>query len=576
MLKTMRLVNFRAFLRFTLHFGDNAYLIGPNNAGKSTLLTSLRLVNELLRLAFSRPPEFNREDGGGWHRAYRVSLAEFPALSESIRHEFRNNEARLELTWKSGAKLVAVWPEGDEVDGFFYLRTAIGQQPLTPLQVRSNFSRIGVVPILTPLDHTENLLTATYVRRNIAGRLSSRHYRNQLYLLKEDGLLEAFFEFAAPWMPEVAIREVETRRAEDGLALDVYYIEARSNVLKEIVWAGDGLQVWLQILLHVFRLSEEQTIVLDEPDVYLHSDLQRRLVRLLSSLNKQIVIATHSTEMIAEAARSDVVIIDKSLESGIRAKDDAVLEAISDAVGSQFNLRLAKALRARVALFVEGDDVTLLSRLAAKAGVERVALENGIAVISLNGYSHWPQIEPFSWLIQHLLGNAVRPYVILDRDYRPDSLVAEVIHKLDQHNIPAHIWRRKELESYIINSDVMSRLSGAPRAEIDTWLDVTVDNLETQVFSQMLNERVRFETNAKHHMAEITAEFKEEFDHAWRDREFRLKRSPAKEILSAVNGKLSTEGYKTFSARALASEHRFSELPDELVSVLEGIEELAS
>jgi energy-coupling factor transporter ATP-binding protein EcfA2 len=576
MLKTLRLVNFRAFRTFNLSFGDSAYLIGPNNAGKSTILTSLRLSEVLLRLAYSKKPEENREDGGGWHRAYPVSLAEFPALSESIRHEFHDNEARLELTWKTGAKLVAIWPAGDGPDGFFYLRTATGQQPQTPAQVRSTFSEIGIVPVLTPLEHTENFLTEDYVRRNIAGRLSSRHFRNQLLLLEQDCLLHDFLDFASEWSPEIKIFEISKRQVEKGMALDVYYMEANSNVPKEIIWAGDGFHVWLQILLHVFWLEEQETIVLDEPDVYLHSDLQRRLVRLLGSLEKQVIIATHSTEIIAEAARSDVVMIDKSLTRGVRAKNEAVLEALSDSVGSQFNLRLAKALKSRLALFVEGDDAALLSRLAEKVGARRLALESGISVIALTGYTHWPQVEPFAWFIRDLLGSSVKPYVILDRDYRPDALIAEVSSRLKACDIPVHVWRRKELESYILTPGVIARLSGAPLGNVASWLDDAACFHETQVFSRMLGERIRFEVSAQRHLTTVAADFKKEFDHLWKDRLFRLERSPPKEILSEVNAKLVAAGHKSVSARALARAHRADELPHELVSVFGTIEEMAS
>ena len=68
------------------------------------------------------------------------------------------------------------------------------------------------------------------------------------------------------------------------MILDLYYTEAGRRTEKELVWAGDGVQIWLQLLLHVFRLRERDVVVLDEPDVFLHPDLQRRLVWLLESL----------------------------------------------------------------------------------------------------------------------------------------------------------------------------------------------------------------------------------------------------------------------------------------------------
>ena len=52
----------------------------------------------------------------------------------------------------------------------------------------------------------------------------------------------------------------------------MYFREGK--VPKELNWAGDGVQVFLQLLFHLWRLRGSSTIMLDEPDVYLHADLE--------------------------------------------------------------------------------------------------------------------------------------------------------------------------------------------------------------------------------------------------------------------------------------------------------------
>lgn len=105
MLKQLHLVNFRAFKDFTLSFGNGAYLVGPNNAGKSTLLTALRTADVLLRYAYRRKPEASAMDKGLSVVCYPVILRDFPALQDSLRFEFGSAETRLELEWRSGARL---------------------------------------------------------------------------------------------------------------------------------------------------------------------------------------------------------------------------------------------------------------------------------------------------------------------------------------------------------------------------------------------------------------------------------------------------------------------------------------
>ena len=52
--------------------------------------------------------------------------------------------------------------------------------------------------------------------------------------------------------------------ATGGEGLDLFYSESGSNKPKEIFWAGDGMQIWLQLLLHVYRLRDAD-VALDLP-----------------------------------------------------------------------------------------------------------------------------------------------------------------------------------------------------------------------------------------------------------------------------------------------------------------------
>lgn len=73
----------------------------------------------------------------------------------------------------------------------------------------------------------------------------------------------------------------------------MYYRERGSPREREIFWAGDGYQVWFQILLHLWRVWDTaDAVILDEPDSYLHADLQRRLVRMLEAMPAQVITAT--------------------------------------------------------------------------------------------------------------------------------------------------------------------------------------------------------------------------------------------------------------------------------------------
>jgi hypothetical protein len=56
-------------------------------------------------------------------------------------------------------------------------------QPRRPTEVRAAFSTIGVVPILSPIEHDEVVLTSDHIKDNLSSRIVSRHFRNQINLL---------------------------------------------------------------------------------------------------------------------------------------------------------------------------------------------------------------------------------------------------------------------------------------------------------------------------------------------------------------------------------------------------------
>ncbi|RZT12898.1 putative ATP-dependent endonuclease of OLD family [Kribbella sp. VKM Ac-2569] len=579
MLKQLKLTNFRAFKKFTLTFGESAYLVGPNNAGKSTILTAIRTVEVLLRYAYARKPDVAIQHNGSRLLGYPVTLREFPALRDSIRYEFGDAEAALELTWKSGVKLTAVWPEepddDDAVNPFFYLTRANGF-PVTSIgQARSEFPPLGVIPILSPLEHTEYLIETTTVTRNISGRLSSRHFRNQLRMLQDDGSLNDFIAWARPWLGDIQIDQLSHHMESKGMALDTFYYEDGSRVPKEIAWAGDGIQIWLQLLFHIYRVRDRSTVILDEPEVYLHPDLQRRLVHVLESLDRQVVVATHSAEVVAEADPRLTTLVDKTRTTSRRPKNEADLEMLSATLGTAFNLRLARALRSRVAVFVEGQDMNVLRRFARILNLESLQSHPSVTVVPLGGYSKWGQVEPFKWLCSELLPDAIKVFVILDRDYRPDNQCVEVMDKFQQACISAHIWERKELESYVIQTSVLSRLSGAPESFIDSEIDNITLTMEDAVFGRMLSDRIAYEVGAKTHQVDVMTKFKNEFGVSWKSADFRRRYCPPKQIVADLNKTLQSSGYKPVSMVAVARSHRVSEIPAELADLLREIDAAA-
>lgn len=571
----LKLKSFKGFQDFTLSFrpGTNV-IVGPNNAGKSTIITSLRLCAGLIANAKRKKadePVFD-EQRDRRVRGFYVDRSASTFIDENVRYEFGESEARIELRWRNKATLYVVWPPDDEA--FYYLEHVEGMQPKSTNAVKENYTPIGTIPTLSPVDHMEAELTPKYVRNHIGGRLSSRHFRNQLSLLKagERERFDEFIDFAVGYTPEIDALTLNETYANGQKNLDLYYRESSTRTEKELCWSGDGLQIWLQVLHHVWRQQDVSTLVLDEPDVFLHPDLQRRLVRLVENFSGQIIMATHAPEIVSESNRDTVIIVDRTRRHARRVRNDEVLSNLNDALGSGFNLKLARTLRSKVALFVEGDDMKVLSNIARKVGAESVHNENGLAIASMGGFTKREYAASFGWLNENLLDSAVRVFVILDRDYLPDEVVYDICKDYENSGVEAHIWGKKELESYLVIPSAIARLAGAPVEDVETYIDASCTDLKHKVFARYMSAREDWATDKREHQVSRYERNLEEFESMWVDADWQRSRVPAKELLSAVNEKLQRDSFKSVSVRALSSNIRAHEVPAEMRDVLLRIE----
>ncbi len=567
-IQQLDLWNFKAFERFTMTLGANAFLVGPNNAGKSTLISAASVAAGMLEHASRR-----RATGHGAHgerrvRTHSLRADQYGLVTENLRHQFRPGESAVSIRTDTNLILTGVWPPEDDYSAkpFFYLRHPDERPISQPSKVRELTGQIGVIPGLYPINHTETVLDTKYLRANFQSRRSSQHARNQLLLIKRAGEFEDFSEFVTLWLPEIEKLSVTTRTGREPWEreIDVLVRERGDRTQKELFWVGDGMQIFIQILTHLWRLRSADVAILDEPDLYLHADLQRRLVRLLDSTTAQTITATHSSEMLAEASSESVVWVDKTRRRAVRRPKPASLEDLSTQIGSSFNLRLATALRARTVVFVEGDDMSIIRELAKTIGAVDLAREHNCAVIEIKGFSNWVRVEPFKWFVSDFLDGAVDVYVLLDRDYRADADINEVYSTLEAVGVHAHVWRRKELENYLFDTTALARVSKSSPSYISSQLESITDDMTESVLAQFAEKRHFFSQSGKKGLARTLRKTYTELRPLAMDPVWRLHRYPAKAILNDLNKTLQQAGHTTVSTKTLARQMRQSEIPEEM------------
>lgn len=571
MLKKLSLKSYKGFNNFTVVLGSSVLLMGPNNAGKSTIINAIRLCGAAGRVSMRVRAVTPFRDRERWIRGFPLSMVGDDGFDfGNIRHEFADVESRLDLEWTSGATIHVVWPV--DTEPFFWLDFD-GAEVTQAARAKVILTRAGLVPTLTPVERYEKKLGATHLTKNVETKLSSRHFRNNLQAEKEkspEGYSE-LIEFLLENTPELTTIDIKETYDDGAATLDLFYRDPASHMLKEIYWAGDGLQIWLQILFHLWRTRDEKTVILDEPDVFLHPDLQRRLVRVIESSGRQSILSSHAAEIAAEVSLSSLTWIDRTRRNSRKISDDSMLEQFSSGLGGAFNLSIARALRAKTALFVEGKDMKILRVLARRVGAAKFASEVGIAVIPIGGYSNWPSVQAFGWIKSQFLGSQVKVRLLVDSDYRRREEADRLIADMANSEVVAHVWGRKELESYLLEVPAISRVSRLSISATTALLDEVLSAMRVGVQSQFIATRLTQKAPGES-VPTAVAKATAEFERLWEITGNPIRMSPAKDVISSWNSKVVAQGGKIVTAVKLASTLTIAEIDPEMVHFLSDVE----
>lgn len=307
---SIQVKNFKKFRRFQLDAGAKNILTGRNNAGKSSILDALRVTHDVLRVASRRVPELTEFEGKSCV-GFTLPTTALKIPMTNITWNYSDNPASVRISLRNGSQFVVILHPDHPIKA--YLLTE-GPLPRTTAAFQRQFPlSLVVVPTLGPVEEREYYLTDKTISSSENTRTAHRHLRN--ILIRRTG--REFDEFAenvsAAW-PDISLDRPKV--IGNGEPLEMMFFE--DGIPREIFWSGFGLQVWMQMVIQFMRGSDEAVLVLDEPDIYLHPDLQVQMMDFASQRFGQIFVATHSSAIINLVNVDEVLTISAKEGAAIR------------------------------------------------------------------------------------------------------------------------------------------------------------------------------------------------------------------------------------------------------------------
>lgn len=580
-LKQIDFKNYKAFSRFTITLHGMNILVGPNSSGKSTAIGAIRVLASALRTARFKKPSWI--EGPSENRlGYEIPTDSLPISLENVHTDYSESDTLVTFSFTNGNSLQLYFPK---TGGCRLIPVVDGVMLRSVAEFKDAFPfSIAVVPVLGPIEHKEIHITRETVTQNLMTHRASRHFRNY-WLYYPEGFDE-FAEMVEKTWPSMTISKPFVQNKNPT---EVFMFADEDRIRRELYWCGFGFQTWCHLLTHISRNRDADLLVVDEPEIYLHADVQRQLLSILRDHNPTVILATHSTEIMGEADPAELIMIDKARHHAQRLPNvDAVQDALKR-VGSIHNITLVQLARTRRVIYVEdNDDFAILKHFARRLGLRNIASGTRATPISSGGFGSWKEIMGVAKRIEQATGSQFNIAAVYDRDYYPEEEIADMLKQLNKHLTVGEALQRKEIENYLLVPSVLDRLVATlVTAQQNSTTTLAISDIKSDVVLTQITDEMRHDIQAQYVARRCqyfrsadasipTAAATRWFDEQWDSLNSRLCITPGKQTLRRFKDKMQELYEISFSDNRIADEFRSDEIPTDLINLLRRLEDFCA
>ncbi len=561
-LKSINIKNFKCFKNTSFSLKDINILIGENNAGKSTVIEAIKLLAFGVEKAnlgrFTDCPDFM--EAPIKHKSILLNIENLLIDINTASYKFNNQKSVITGYFDNNIKITIIIYELEVYfQAFNSEKCIVNKNEFISL----NVAPIFVMPHFNLLRDLESLIDEKRVKNDRFNYRSSLHFRNELLMYKDK----------LPILNEFLISTWQ------NLYLDVPYNIGDTEIFAmvrdkdfsaEIKDYGSGLQMWVQILWFLCKINLKScTVVLDEPDVYIHADLQRKLYHLVADKFEQVIIATHSIEIINEADLNNILCVDKAKSRLSFCKNKISLGNAMSSIGSNLNFTFTKLQRHSKCLFIEGKDLTYLDYLYKICNNDNMISLKDFACCQLNGKTNYKECFGAAKIFEEDSEGIFKTYCLLDKDYN-EEFNKEIREEARTNNIILHILDRMEIENYLIVPRIFADIVNKGEDFINANIKLLAEELKGPTFDRILKEKIEEYKKIKsnYDISTISKETREYVNEHWNNSNEIIKIAPGKELKGKIFKWIKDEFNIQVNDKVLISRIKKEDIPNELSQFL--------
>ena len=518
-IKKVELKKFKKYKNSTIQLNDElSLLVGGNNSGKSSLLQAMatwQFCKTLLEIEKGRVSWTENATNQG----VGLGIVDFtPMFIPSLSHLWTNLKSQKQ-TEDDGytLKIKLFWDDILKNEKFLEIGLSLANDRLFIKNTSSNLAlqeiqnddgspnnenipQIAYLPPFAGITDRESRLSPAMRNRLIGQGLSGGVIRNSIYDIhlenqnKRRKLKEGRNKIANkdlnllretdPWeILQKTLFDLFSLKLEVTPFNEQYHsylkIECVAGVVngyqfkkhknfnaRDIMVEGSGFLQWLSV--YTLALSEEfNVILLDEPDAHLHTQLQKNLTERLEEITikkgKQVLLATHSTELIRAYEPQKILALSNSRGKYLGSDNEKI--GLLSGIGTIFSPKIHKLTEDKRLLIVEGvSDERFLKKIFKK--LELTWPKNIVTWL-------WTGKSSERFQLYKQLKNEIpdlKAISMRDRDDDSDhSVGADLKDKSTNHgdsDFLAMKWRRRHIENYFLDISAIARAAETSEEDI--------------------------------------------------------------------------------------------------------------
>ena len=463
MITRIRVKKFKRFEDVDIELGKTVVLIGPNNAGKTTLLQALALWN----VGLKRWNEKRKGKGSPEKRPgvtiNRNDLISIPIPDANLLWRDLHVRIHEKVNGKKGTKNIRIdiivdgiadgknWSCGFEFDyanpeSFFCrpLRMSEDKEPQRmPVPDQIGDLQMAFLPPMSGLAGSEPKWEPGRINVLLGEGQTAQVLRNLCYTIFEQSPDGEWRRLKGHIQDLFGVELLNPEYVKERGEIRMAYKE-RTGTQLDLSSSGRGLQQTLLLLAYLYS-NPKTVLLLDEPDAHLEVLRQRQIYQLMTDVaqkqGSQLLAASHSEIVLNEAADRDVVIAFVGKPHRIDDRGSQIMKALTGIGFDQYY----QAEQMGWVLYLEGpSDLAALREFARKLGHEAVDYLE----------------RPFVHYIGTNLPNKAREHFFGLREAKKNLVGIALFDRLDKdlHQgtvLQEMMWKRREIENYMCLEEVL-------------------------------------------------------------------------------------------------------------------------